>query len=206
VAEENAVTRLEAALTELWSDLAELSARWALVGGLAVSVRATPRFTRDLDVAVAVEHDRAAEALVAALLARGYRVLAVVEQEAVGRLATARLIPAGEGEQGIVVDLLLASSGIEGELVTAAEPVEVWPSLTVPVARTGHLLALKVLSRDDAERPQDAIDIRALLEVVGPEDERLAVEAARLIQARGFHRNRHIVAGVDQALRSRSSH
>jgi hypothetical protein len=30
---------------------------WALVGGLAVSVRSEPRFTRDLDVAVADEAD-----------------------------------------------------------------------------------------------------------------------------------------------------
>jgi predicted nucleotidyltransferase len=203
VAQESSVTRLEAALTGLGADLAELGAHWALVGGLAVSVRAAPRFTRDLDVAVTVEHDRQAEALVAALVARGYRVLALVEQEAVGRLATARLTPPGEGEHGIVVDLLLASSGVEGELVAAAEPVEVWPSLTVPVARAGHLLALKVLSRDDAERPQDAVDIRALLDVVGPDDERLAVEAARLIRTRGYHRNRDIVLAVEQALASR---
>lgn len=197
------MTRLEAALAGLGIDLAECGVGWALVGGLAVSVRATPRFTRDLDVVVAVDHDRAAEALVASLLQRGYRVLALVEQEAVGRLATARLVPAGEGEQGIVVDLLLASSGIEGEIVAAAEPVEAWPSLTVPVARAGHLLALKVLSRDDVARPQDAVDIRALLEVVGPEDERLVIEAARLIQARGYNRNRDVVAGVNEALASR---
>jgi len=37
---------------------------WALVGGLAVSVRTEPRFTRDLDLAVAVADDRAAEDLV----------------------------------------------------------------------------------------------------------------------------------------------
>ena len=166
-------------------------------------MRANPRFTRDLDVAVAVASDRAAEALIASLLGRGYRVLAIVEQQATGRLATARLLPRGEGEQGIIVDLLLASSGIESELVAAARPVEVWPSLTVPVARAGHLLALKVLSRDDVERPQDVADIRALIDILAPEDEILAVQAAHLIQVRGFHRNRDVLAGVREALASR---
>lgn len=204
MAEERALTRLGKALRGVGFDLAACGARWALVGGLAVSVRANPRFTRDIDVAVAVESDRTGEALVASLLGRGYRVLAVVEQQAMSRLATARLLPPGEGEYGTVVDLLLASSGIEGELVGAAQFVEVWPSLTVPVARAGHLLALKVLSRDDVERPQDAADIRALIEILDPEDERLAVEAARMIQVRGFHRNRDVVAGVREALASRN--
>jgi hypothetical protein len=32
----------------------------------------------------------------------------------------------------------------------------------VPVARIGHLMALKVLARDDRRRPQDFDDLRAL--------------------------------------------
>lgn len=43
------------------------------------------------------------------------------------------------------MDLLFASSGIEHEIVAAADPLEVLPDLTVPVARTGHLIALKPL-------------------------------------------------------------
>lgn len=34
---------------------------WALVGGLAISARIEPRFTRDLDIAIAVENDARAE-------------------------------------------------------------------------------------------------------------------------------------------------
>jgi hypothetical protein len=102
------------------------------------------------------------------------------------------------------VDLLLASSGIEGELVAAAEPVEVWPSLTIPVAKAGHLLALKVLARDDVDRPQDAADIRALIGVLTADDAHLAIEAAQLIEARGFHRGRDLLSGVREALSSRS--
>lgn len=200
MAEERTLTRLEAALRRIQADLSELGLRWALVGGFAVSARAAPRFTRDLDLAVAVPHDKAAETLVASLVARGYAVVAVVEQTAVSRLATVRLVPPGESEQGVVVDLLFASSGIEVEIVAAADTIEVMPSLMVPVAKAGHLLALKVLSRDDADRPQDAADIRALLDGLTDEEERLATEAATLIQHRGFNRSREIVADVRTAL------
>jgi hypothetical protein len=61
------------------------------------------------------------------------------------------------------VDLLFASSGIETEIVREAEWLEVLPGLTMPVARTGHLVALKLLSVNEIDRPQDVIDLRALM-------------------------------------------
>jgi hypothetical protein len=67
-----------------------------------------------------------------------------------------------------VVDLLFASSGIVGEVVAEAEPIALLPKLTLGVARIGHLIALKVLSRDDVTRPQDLVDRRALLRVASP--------------------------------------
>jgi hypothetical protein len=47
---------------------------WAPVGGLAVSVRSEPRFTKDIDVAAAVKDDAAAEALVSSLVVSGFRL------------------------------------------------------------------------------------------------------------------------------------
>jgi Nucleotidyl transferase AbiEii toxin, Type IV TA system len=63
---------------------------WALVGGLAVSVRAEPRFTRDIDLAVAVVDDAAAEALVSALLASGFRLQLSIQAPARGSRTLAR--------------------------------------------------------------------------------------------------------------------
>jgi hypothetical protein len=63
-------------------------------------------------------------------------------------------MPAGD-PLGPVIDLLFASSGIESEVVGDAEPLELLPGLRIGVARTGHLTALKVLARDDVNRPQD---------------------------------------------------
>lgn len=47
-------TPIESALRRAAADLDALKVRWALIGGLAISVRSVPRFTKDLDFAVAV--------------------------------------------------------------------------------------------------------------------------------------------------------
>jgi hypothetical protein len=82
------VTSLEAALRQISTDLTQAGVSFALVGGLAVSARTEPRFTRDADLAVALASDPEVEALIHHLRARGYVIEAVVEQEEVGRLAT----------------------------------------------------------------------------------------------------------------------
>ena len=68
------MTPLEYALETVAADLDAVGAAWAVVGGLAVSARAEPRLTRDVDIAVAVASDAAAEALVRLLTQRGYQI------------------------------------------------------------------------------------------------------------------------------------
>ena len=191
------MSRLETALRSIASELDRLGRSWAVVGGLAVSARTEPRFTRDIDLALAVANDADAEALLRTLVASGYRVLASLEQEAVGRLATVRLEAPGEGPSGVVVDLLFASSGVEPEVVRAADRLEVFPGLPLRVARGGHLLALKVLSNSPT-RPQDPVDIAALLREGTPADLQEARQLAALIAARGFNRGRDLPALLDE--------
>jgi hypothetical protein len=64
---------LERLLQRIIRDLRDQGAAAALVGGIAVSIRTEPRFTRDVDLAVAVENDIEAEAVVAAVSERGCR-------------------------------------------------------------------------------------------------------------------------------------
>jgi hypothetical protein len=143
-----------------------------------------------------VSSDTEAESLIRRLRTAGYEVAALVEQEAVERLATVRLTVAGDAE-GPVMDLLFASSGIEREVVAGAEPIELLPGMTVKVARIEHLVALKVLSRDDEQRPQDLVDLRALLRVATTAELGLAREALGLITARGYHRGRELLPLLD---------
>jgi hypothetical protein len=167
---------VEAVLRRLAEDLLELGVSWAVVGGFAVSARAEPRFTRDVDVAVAVAGDDEAEATIGRLTARGYRLIAMTEQDAVGRLATVRLVPAGTGDEGdIVVDVLFASS------------------------------ALKLLARDDESRPQDRVDLLALRDAAGAADLDIAAEGVEQIRDRGFDRGRDLDNALSALLAGRST-
>ena len=131
------MTSLGAALRQIHRDLTDARVSFALVGGLAVSARTEPRFTRDADLAVALASDAEAEHLIHRLRHCDYRVDAVVEQEAIGRLATVRLTRS-DVPRAPVVDLLFASSGIEPEVVAEAEPLDLLPNLRMGIARTGQ--------------------------------------------------------------------
>jgi hypothetical protein len=183
------MTELGSVLARLRSDLLSLRIQWALVGGVAVSIQSEPRTTLDLDIAVAVGKDEEAERIAFALKSRGYREQAVLEQREVARLATVRLLaPGGEGS-AVGVDLLFASSGVESEIIAAAEVLEVLPGLYIPTAARGHLIALKVL----AGRDKDRADARTLLAYSEPVDLQLARETLVLIQERGFHRGKNLL-------------
>jgi hypothetical protein len=121
-----------------------------------------------------------------------------IEQQAKGRLATARLLPPGEDEEGIVLDLLFASSGIESEVAATADLLEILPGLRVPVARTSHLIALKVLSRDDVRRPTDLADLRSLIDRASPADLQETERLLSLITERGYNRDRDLLPSLHQ--------
>lgn len=191
---------LRSVLAEVAIALRSRDCAWALMGGLAVSTYVEPRFTRDVDLAVTVADDGEAERLVHSLQAGGYRMTMVLEQEARDRLATVRLVPPGGSTTGVVVDLMFASSGIEPEICRDAQLLEVFSGVTVPVCRPGHLIALKVLARDDRRRPQDLLDLRALVAHLEPAEHERARAALALIQARGYDRGRELVKELDRLL------
>lgn len=191
---------LQEALQQVLMHLEAQRAPAALLGGLAVSVWTEPRFTRDVDLAVAVHSDEEAERLIHAMQRLGYRVLATVEQTAHNRLATARLLPPGEAEDGMVVDLLFASSGIEPEIVRAAIEIDVGASTLVKVVRAGHLVALKLLANDPATRPQDGLDLTALRNTLIDDELALAREACALIAARGYARGRDLSSLLERLI------
>lgn len=197
-------TRLLAVLRYTADVLVKHRQPWALVGGLAVSVRAEPRFTRDIDAAVSVPDDAAAEALVASLLAGGFTLRLSLEHQALRRLATVRLTPPGEPEEGVVVDLLFTSSGIEPDICRDAEPVEIVPGLVVPVARAGHLVAMKLLAMEP-DRPQDRIDLHALLENLTVVERQRAQAAVARIEALGANRSKRLSEELERWLGPRQT-
>lgn len=177
------------------ADLGAVRARWALIGGMAVSIRAEPRFTQDVDFAVAVADDSEADGVVYRLRSRGYQPGVVLEQTYTDRTRTVRLVCSGSRT---IVDLLFASSGIEREIVSAATRVEVADGIRVPVATTGHLIAMKTL----AGRDRDRLDLSSLIEAASAADLKQAREAVRLIKSRGFSRGQDVAADLEQYIKN----
>ncbi len=199
------VTRLEKVLRLIVADLGQLGCDWALVGGLAVSAWAEPRLTRDIDLAVSVQDDSAAEALVWHLQQRRYVVRSTVEHVPTGRLGTVRLLPPGSGSVGVVVDVLFASCGIEPEIVQEAESLAVFADLSLPVARIAHLLAMKLLAFDHRQRPQDYDDLMALLGEADAVELARAEQSLQRITKLGFHRGKDLGSEFRRLLERRAS-
>jgi fructose-1,6-bisphosphatase/sedoheptulose 1,7-bisphosphatase-like protein len=174
-----------AAATALFT---RMGRQYAVVGGLAVSARTEPRFTRDIDMVVAVANDNEAEQLIREASLRGYRPFMLLEHDVAKRIATVRL----QSDSG-VLDLLFASSGIEPEVIAAADVIELLAGISAPVACVADLMALKLLARDPQTRPQDDIDLGKLGEVATDADFARLHDLAMLIQTRGYHRNRDLV-------------
>lgn len=187
-APEPALTR---ELRAIIAALAAGDADFALVGGLAVSARAEPRLTRDVDIAVAVRDDSEAEEIVRGLTAGGYKLESTVEQTRTKRLATARLMRSNEA---LLIDLLFASCGVEPEIVRDAESIELLPGLVVQVASAAHLVAMKLLASDDRNRPQDEDDLRALVPLLDAAGRKRVTVALGLIERRGYARGRDLRA------------
>lgn len=187
------MTRLHAVLLRLAADLDALRCEWALVGALALAVRVAPRETTDVDVGIAAVDDHAAEKVVLGLHSRGYQDLpdGVLEDKVTGRLATMRLV--APDDEATVVDLLFHSSGIEREIVAAADRIEIVEGLVVPVVQTGHLLALKVF----AARAKDLGDVQAILDISDPIEIDRARHALDLISRRGRDRGRDLLAELE---------
>jgi predicted nucleotidyltransferase len=197
------VRHLAAALQRIAADLQLAGVGFAVVGGLAVSARTIPRFTRDVDLAIAVETDEDAERVVASLLTHGYRMLAQLEHLETKRFATARLVATSRAaldEDPPIIDLLFAAAGIEQEVVAAAEQLDLGSGLMAPVARIGHLLAMKLLSADAGRRPQDLVDVAVLLRAADDADIALARSSIALIDSRGCGRSKDLGAALAEAL------
>ena len=186
---------LERALAHLTGQLERAGQDFALVGGLAISVRGGVRFTRDIDVAVAVADDAEAEALVFLFGGAGYTPRALVEHDTQERLATARL----RSPAGVTTDLIFATSGIESEIVARASRVDLPDLCSLPVASPEELLATKILSMTE-RRPQDKADALWLLERVPDLDmDRVHQNIAR-ISERGYDRGEDLEAKLQELL------
>lgn len=176
--------------------LRKLNVKFAMVGGIAVSLRTVERFTKDVDFAISVASESEAESIVDSLREAGFRIAMFLEKEEDGRLMTVRLKSGDDFE--VYVDLLFATSGIENEVVAGATDLEVFPGLVGQLATISALVAMKVLSADWKSRPQDIIDLQNLIQVASSNDIAEARGLLDLITVRGFNRGKDLQKDLDR--------
>ena len=148
--DDDALTRALAALSD-W--LTAAGVPYAVIGGIAVSLQASPRYTQDIHAVVWVD-DAGWAALLAAAADFGIRPRI---DDALGFAARSRLLLLSH-DNGVPLDVSCGALPFEHDLVQAAAVLDVG-GVTVRVARPEHLLVLKAV----ADRPRDHADIESLL-------------------------------------------
>ncbi len=145
----------------LWPTLADAAQvletrgiRFALIGGLAVSLRGQPRMTVDVDLVILADVDQALR-LAQELSSTPFEPLFPGVEEVVAR---SFILPLRHRATGIRVDVAIGMSGFEQQAVSRATKVTIG-DVRVPVVVVEDLLVMKAL----AGRPQDEQDIRGLV-------------------------------------------
>jgi predicted nucleotidyltransferase len=149
---------LQVTLADIAAFLKEHATRYALIGGLAASLRGEPRVTADVDLVIAADMDRALQ-LVAVLEDSKFEPLFDHVEEVVQK---AFILPLRHRTTGVKVDLAIGLSGFERNLIQRAADIEV-DGLKVPVATAEDLLIMKAL----AARPRDDQDALGLIVAQG---------------------------------------
>jgi hypothetical protein len=129
---------------------------FAVIGAVARNAWAPPRATTDIDLTV-VADPVLLKALGVSLGALGYRPVREQRADPAEALPDIVIYRCGEGEPR-QVDILVAKTLFEDEVLRRAQPVEIG-SVDVPIASPEDLIVYKLL----ADRPRDREDIRAVL-------------------------------------------
>lgn len=190
---------IAARLSAVADDLDSIGRSWALVGGLALGVHARPRATLDADIVLTVRDDADADDFAKSLQALGYPVLEAGVHPTLGHFTSIRVVSPVRAGGRLVVDFMFDTTGIEQEIVAAAERLAVTPDLKVPVATRGHLIAMKVLSQGK-DRPQDHVDVQELLKRAVVADLGEARAALRLIRERKRDGGKDLLGALESAV------
>ncbi len=136
------------------SVLESRSVSYALIGGLAASLRGQPRVTADVDLVIAADIDAALE-IAASLHATPFAPLFDDVTEVIQR---AFILPLRHRLTRVKVDIAIGLSGFERQAVSRATP-EPLAGRLISIATVEDLVLMKTL----AGRPQDDDDVQGML-------------------------------------------
>ncbi len=171
--------------------------KFCLVGGFAVTFRAEPRLTRDIDIALIANGDQHVENIIQSLTQLGWVAEILLENKARGLISTVRMIDPNSARK-IYTDLLFHACGIEKEVVESATLELLFPDTRkLPVASVPSLIAMKCLSHSPQHRSKDWDDLRGLVSRSSETQREEAARMVRLIEERGFARGVNLVAKLE---------
>ncbi|MBI5350675.1 MAG: nucleotidyltransferase, partial [Chloroflexi bacterium] len=144
-------------LVELQAKLEVANIPSALIGGLAVGAWGNPRLTSDIDIKVLLR--RAERKRLLALLGKDYRSLHADPDNALSQNGIVFVL----SPDGKRIDIALADTSFDEELIARAQLVEVLPNLKARVCSAEDLIVLKII----AIRPQDQQDVATIIQRQG---------------------------------------
>lgn len=146
--------KIETTLTGSINFLQANGIPYALIGGLAASIRGRMRATEDVDIVV---HCTVNDAI--SLLAKlGGSLFEPLFPEVESVVRQSQILPILHSETGVVVDLAIGTSGFEKQVVSRATPVLI-STQSSQVATAEDLILMKAI----AGRPQDEQDILGII-------------------------------------------
>jgi hypothetical protein len=147
------VDNLWQSVIQLQKRLREANISAAVVGGLAVAIWGEPRLTRDVDVKVSLQRDKAAHLL--SILGSGYTFLADNPEQTLQRMGMLFI----QDADGLRLDLLLADTPFDVQAIQRAHLIEIQPDQTVVVCTPEDLILYKMIST----RPRDHEDAQGIV-------------------------------------------
>jgi hypothetical protein len=145
---------LQTTLADATGFLVSEGISYALIGGMAASLRGQSRTTADVDLVIDTDVSEAL-VLITRLERSAFRPLFDNVAEVVER---SFILPLRHRTTNIKVDMSLGLSGFEQKLIGRAEPLDI-SGTTVSVVTAEDLLIMKIL----AGRPQDTQDARGIV-------------------------------------------
>lgn len=149
---------LQATLADAIDFLTDEKVSYALIGGLAASLRGEPRVTADVDLVIGTSVDGALR-LLKSIEKSAFEPLFSGVEEVVSQ---AFILPLLHRTTAVKVDLSIGLSGFEQQLIQRATPVDL-AGQAVRLATAEDLLVMKLL----AGRPRDQQDAVGIVAVQG---------------------------------------
>ena len=149
---------LQESLLEVTQFLENMRVSYAVIGGLAASLRGEPRVTADVDLVVGATVESALE-LISSLKGSSLEPLFAGVEEVIER---AFILPLRHRPTGVKIDLAIGLSGFEQQALVRAEAMEI-AGHEVLVATAEDLLIMKIL----AGRPRDQQDVEGIVNAQG---------------------------------------